>query len=228
MIVRDHILEAIIQHPIDSNSGGDSSRSTGLMALFGSQYDQEIVGRFEVPPMSGMLCRHPALWPRTDDFSRDQLICLMAGNWKAKNYELVRRVFWKHARRGFFCQNYMEQFPNAKTKIRENKGFFGRDPLSPSHVGFLILCGRIWFLYPFLLIAFPWFLIDLWYFTKVAPRQEQNQIVCMAKVYGCLKLWASWHPNWENSFLDYFGGWRDQVQLAHFINAEISNELKGL
>jgi len=224
MVIRDD-LGIILQHPIDANSGGDSSRTTGLMSLFGSTIDQQIVHLFEVPNKSGLLTRHPSHYSN-NCFTRDQAICLLAGIWKSGNYQLARRVFWSHAKRGFFCQNYMEQFANAKTRVRENKGFFGRDPLSPSHIGYLIICARLWFLYPFLLIAFPWFLIDLWYFTRIAPRQEQNQIVCMAKVYGCLKLWAKWHPNWEGSFLSYFGGWRDQIEIAFFINRAISEELK--
>ena len=226
MILRDGLIHAIIQHPEDKNSGGDSSRTTGLMALFDSKFDQEIVSRFEVPPMSGMLCRHPMLWSRTDDFTRDQAICLLAGIWKSGNYKLARRVFWSHAKRGFFCQNYMEQFANEKTGIRANKGFFGRDPLSPSHVGYLIICARLWFLYPFLLVAFPWFLIDLWYFTKAAPRQEQNQIICMAYVYSCLNLWAKWHPNWDGAIYKYFCGWRDSYEVYLMINEGIKRKLR--
>lgn len=228
MLVRDRDIGAIIQHPLDKNSGGDSARSTGMMALFGSLEDQSILGRFEVPPLSGMLCRHPLLWPKTDDFTRDQLICFVAGLWKTKRTDLARRVFWSHAKRGFFCQNYMEQFPNAKTQIREDKGFFGRDPLSPSHVGFLILCARMWWLYPFLLIALPWFLIDLWYATKERPREEQNQIIAMASVYGCLKLWAQWHPCWDRPIWDYWcspQSWRDQNELGIYIIKAISRSL---
>jgi hypothetical protein len=217
MLVRDDIVGAPLQHPINKNSGGDSSRTVGMLAMFGSRLDAAIISRFEVPPLSGYLCRHPLLWSRTDDFTRDQLLCLTGGLLASNNYKLARRVFWSHAQRGFFCQNYMEQFANEKTGIRENKGFFGRDPLSPSHIGHLIICARLWFLYPFLLIAFPWFLADLWYFTKVAPRQEQNQIIAMAYSYRSLKLWCQWHPNWRNSIKDYWSNWRDQRELEDFL-----------
>lgn len=229
MLVRDRDIGAIIQHPLDKNSGGDSARSTGMMALFGSLEDQLILGRFEVPPLRGTICRHPLLWPTTDDFTRDQLLCFLGGCWKARRTDLARRIFWSHAKRGFLCQNYMEQFPNAKTGVRRNKGFFGRDPLSPSHIGYIIICARLWFLFPFLLVAFPWFLVDLWYATKVRPREEQNQIIAMASAYGCLKLWAQWHPCWDRPIMEYWGalgGWRDQREISEFIVNGIQSEIR--
>lgn len=227
MIVRDS-LNIICQHDPNNPSycdGGDSARSTGIMATFGSLLDQKNLWYFEEPHGSGLLTRHPTQYGN-DDFTRDQLLPMMSGLQVYDPSGVARRVFWAQARRLFFCQNYMEQFPSSGGMKRRDKGFFGRDPLSPSHIGFMILCAEIWYLYPFLLIAIPWFILDLFFATKVRPRMEQNQIVCMAKVYGLLGLWTKWHPNWKASLHDYWSGWRDQKEIAEFIIQGIQRELE--
>lgn len=227
MIKRDE-HKIICQHnPNDPSymEGGDSARSTGMMALFGSKLDQQLLEWFEKPYKSGLLSRHPFQYG-TDDFTRDQLLPMMAGLSEAQETALARRVFWAHAKRLFMCQNYMEQFPSLDGGLkRKDKGWFGRDPLSPSHVGFIILCARLWYLYPFLLIAYPWFILDCYFATKVRPRVEQNQTIAMAKVFKLLGLWTKWHPNWRGSLIEYWGGWRDQKALGEFIIQGIEKEL---
>ena len=230
MIVRDTYIEAVIQHPVfdEKSAAGDSARTTGMLALFGSELDQLIQLDFEEPSNSGLLTRHP-IWYDDSCFTRDQLIPFVCSLTKRDYYKsFIRRIFWSHAKRLFFCQNYMTQFPDPKTGERVNKGFFGRDPLSPSHIGMLILASKLYIFYPFLLLAIPWFYLDLFYFTKVAPRQEQNQIIAMSMVYGKIELWTKWHPNWKQSILDYWAApfsWRDQIEVGQIIIEGIEKEI---
>lgn len=59
MIVRDN-LGVIVQHrrkEPEYKDGGDSARSTGLMALTGSKEDIKILHHFEIG--HGLLNRHP-------------------------------------------------------------------------------------------------------------------------------------------------------------------------
>lgn len=204
-IVRDQ-WKIIIQHPEDKNSGGDSSRSVGLMALFGSGLDRSLTREFEIKP--GYLTRHPVHYPEGDCFTRDQLICLTAGLWAGGHIDICRRVFWAHLKRGFFCQNYKTQF------TRVNKGFFGRDPLSPSHIGHLILCGKVYWAYWFLLISYPWVILDIIWATKINPEMEQNQTVSMCVVYDLVWLWAFLSKDWEQSIRRYWQNWRDQKEIG--------------
>ena len=88
--------------------------------------------------------------------------------------------------------------------------------------------SKLYVFYPFLLLAIPWFYLDLYYFTKVAPRQEQNQIIAMSMIYGKIGLWAKWHPNWRQSILDYWAApfsWRDQIEVGQIIIEGIEKEI---
>jgi len=190
--------------------GGDSARSTGIMALCNSVIDQYNLPMFEKPFESGMLCRHPTQYG-TGDFTRDQLIPFLAGCWKAKQFELAKRVFWAHAKRLFFCQNQYEQFTG------KDKGWFGRDPLGPQHIGFMILCARIYWLYPLLIFCFPVMLLDLVWATKVRPDMEQNQMIAMCFVWDLVWLYIFMHKSWQQETMKYWGKWRGQNEIGELI-----------
>lgn len=224
MIVRDE-FGIIMQHPLDKNSGGDSARACGIMALCGSQQDLGVMWKFEKPLLSGYLSRHPVHY-QTDNFTRDQLLCTIAGIHSAGQIKLAKRVFWSHAKRLFFCQNYREQFPD-KTGLRRNKGFFGRDPLAFSHIGHLILCAEIFWLYPFVfLLGLPWLICETIYHAKCTPRAEPNQLISMLKKYDMIWLWVYLHPNWRTCVLNYWTGWRDQKEIANQIIYSIERDLE--
>jgi hypothetical protein len=226
MIVRDE-AGIIIQHPLDKNSGGDSARSCGMMAISYSAKDLGLMWKFEKPQLSGKLSRHPLHYPN-DSFTRDQLLPTIAGIHASGDLKLARRVFWSHAKRGFFCQNYMEQFPD-KHGFRRNKGFFGRDPLSPSHIGHLILCAELYWLYPFVfLFGLPWLICETVYHAKCTPRGEPNQLISMLKTYDLVWLWVYLHPNWRTCIRDYWSGWRDQKEIAEQIIDGIEHDLERL
>ena len=226
MIVRDN-QGFIVQHPITESSGGDTARSTGMMALFGSRLDMDLLLKLEKPPGSGLLSRHPKFYSN-DCFTRDQMLPVVGALGLSKHPEkkaLVKRVFYSHLKRGFFSQNYMKQFAE-KDGTRVNKGFFGRDPLSPSHIGHLILSAKIYWAYIFLPFCYLWILLDIFYHAKVNPRAEPNQLIAMLMTYDLMWLWVLLHPNWKRSLELYWCNWRDQKEIYDYIVKGITKELE--
>lgn len=205
MIVRDKGL--IVQHDkliSDYRDGGDSSRSTGIMALFGSTKDIEMIFYHWI---SDGFVRNPDQrhCSNPDDFSRDQLIPLIAGMKRSNVARIVRYEFWR--RRYWFglC-------PNG-------------DFLGPEFYLHMILCGKVWPLYWLVPILYPFQVIHILWMTRVMPDHEQNQTICLAKISGLLWLWKWLHPDWKKSLRDYWGGWRDQMEIAEFIINGIEKKL---
>jgi len=205
MIVRDNYAIIVQHYPETPNQGdgGDSSRTTGIMALFGSRIDQIII---ETHWTSKGFVRHPKQhgWDNPRIFSRDQLVCLSAGLWKSKKDWIVKHEFYRQYWKGV-C-------PNVDLII---------DPCFYWH---LILCGRIKWLYPLAPIGYLFLLIHILFMTKIRPDAEQNQTICMAAVAGTffLDLWCFLHPDWIGSLFDYWNGWRDQGEIASHIEESIS------
>lgn len=225
MIQRD--LEGfVLQHPIDKNSGGDTSRTTGMLAMFGSRIDRELLLKHEKPKGSGLLCRHPKFYS-DDDFTRDQMLPIIGALYQCQHPDhkaLAKRIFWSRFKCGFLAQNYMNQFPE-KDGVRKNKGLFGRDPLSPSHIGMLILAGEQYWLFWLLPFCYVWAMIDIFYHAKVVPRNEPNQLIAVCMTYDLLWLWVAAHPNWKKSIEIYWCGWRDQKEIYEYIVSGVLKEL---
>lgn len=205
MIVRENLL--IVQHDklsSDYRDGGDSSRATGIMALFGSALDQYVIARHWV--IHGFIRNYyQSIWNNPKDFSRDQLIPLVAGMKKCGKHSIVLYEFWR--RRYWFglC-------PNG-------------DLLGPEFYLHMILCGKVWPLYWLIPILYPFQIIHILWMTRVMSEHEQNQTICLAKISGLLWLWKICHPDWKQSLKNYWGGWRDQMEIAEFIINGIEKKL---
>lgn len=119
----------------ETKDGGDSAHFAGLAAIFGSC---EPLDEYEV--FDGILARHPYDYPQNNynNFTADQLCPLVAGLHTQKQLDVSKRVFWSHAKRGFFCQNidrdmvgsrksilphefYKDSIPNQTTFIKKLK-----------------------------------------------------------------------------------------------------------
>lgn len=222
MIKRDQ-HGIICQHnPADATymDGGDSSHRTGIMATCGSEQDQALIWSFI--NLEGEGCRHPHQRYYCDprSWTRDQLIPTMAAL-RAGNYMIdAKKVFMSHLKRGFLCQN--------KLNIHlEPKAWYDRDILSPSHIGHLILCAKVYPLYPFLIFSWMWMLLDLIWTTKVTPTKESNQPIMMFLTAG--KLWIkafNWlQPDWRDTVRAYWGGWRDQSEIGETLIKTIEESL---
>lgn len=95
--------------------GMDTALRAGLLATF------SFLGRvrmdlrsFEVSP--GILCRHPKHFPSNNprNLSRDNEMVLIAGLSAQGEYKIIRRVFYAHLKRLFFCQNFERDVPGSK------------------------------------------------------------------------------------------------------------------
>lgn len=221
MIKRDQ-YGIIVQHDPANPSyadGGDSAMRTGLMALCGSGQDSGNLARFNIINQSGsptdLLVRHPYQfpWNNPNNFTRDQLICYMAGAKSTGATNITKRIFKAVVKRGFRAQNTEYDAPGTLKKFPN-----GPDLLSPSDVLFLAHTANFNHLFLLLLsiAGIPWFLLTLLVATKINPDGEQNQIICQCLTFGRLttKLYTKLHPNYKKVITDYWGGWRDQREIA--------------
>lgn len=228
MIVRDE-HDVIVQHrPSDPSygkgggDGGDSSRSSGIMATFGSKRDMGNL--YFVHSTSRGFVRHLHQSPHNDpsNFSRDQLIPLLSG-FKASieniesttNYgylQIIKDLLYDR-----FSKSTFKYFPIFG--LCQNK-----DLLAPDTIWHWIVCGKFKWLYWYAPLGYLWQILHILYMTKIAPEREQNQTICMAYSSGLIKLWMCLHPNWEQSIKDYWCGWRNQCELADFIIAGIKKD----
>ncbi len=64
--------------------------------------------------------------------------------------------------------------------------------------------------------------------TEVKQRlDEPNQMLCMAMIAGdeYVKLWANHNPKWAQSIIEYWGGWRNELELAHLMIHKVQSIL---
>lgn len=70
--------------------------------------------------------RHPNTNPW--NFTRDQLDCLVAGLYALGEHELIRKLFWAHLKRGFFCQNFDRDVLGSKKYLWPHEFFKDSKP----------------------------------------------------------------------------------------------------
>lgn len=192
----------IVQHDIYNMAkpfdGGDSSRSTGVMACFGSWVDRKNVAKHYIG--EGLMVRNPfqVKWADYRNFSRDQTIPLVSAMYICRDDKFLREIFWASAKRGFLCQNY--------------------DLMTPTLIWQLIYGGGIWWLYWFFPIAFVWHVLEMLWYSCVRPYAEVNQFICQCKCFGTTPIFAKLHPNWQKAIKDYWcegaGYWRDMQEVS--------------
>jgi hypothetical protein len=226
MIKRDE-YGIIVQHSkSDPNygDGGDSAMRTGLMATCGSSQDRFNLQEFD-PKMDGVFVRHPHQfpWNNPNNFTRDQLICYIAGCKSIGAIVITKPAFVNAIKRGFRAQNIERDAPGTKKRLPD-----GADLLSPSDMLFLAYCANSWLF--FLLgipavLGFVWFIADLLVATRLAPMEEQNQIICKCLTYGTLmtRLYVWLHPNYKEALTSYWCGWRDQPEIRDVLVAKIES-----
>ena len=193
----------IVQHDPNNpfyGDGGDSSRSTGVMATFGSAEDQEIITKHYVG--NGLIVRNPfqKQWTYTQDVSRDQTTPMISGlATNPENRPIIKQILFATLKRLGFAQN--------------------GDLLNPAIIGQMILGAGIWQLYWFLPISYLFHILDLYYNCLCDPWSEQNQIMCSSKQLGTASLYKTIHPNWKDAVDLYWSHYpfRDQKEIAEQI-----------
>lgn len=149
----------------------------------------------------GLGVRHPdeTPWNNPWNFTKDQLLCLIAALYKIGRHDLIRKIFYAHFIRLFFCQNFQRdakgtwKYPwphkmqggdpkdNGKWRI-----FDFADPIwAPDHLWHMIKGGRIYPLYFVALLGIPLLWFRLYLNTVMSQKKnELNQIFCQSVVAG--------------------------------------------
>jgi hypothetical protein len=225
MIKRDYldIIGQHYKHDPQYLDFGDASRSSGIMATFGpiTEY-KNLIHHIDAK----RFVRHPNQLPHNDpsNFSRDQLIPLLSGCKKAIDFYYnqslyeVDKNYIKKSLKANFARATFKYFPLFG--ICQNKDF-----LAPDTIWHWILCGKMKWLYWYAPLGYLWQILHIIFMTKVNPKHEQNQTICLAYTSGLMKLWVWLHPNWEQSIKDYWCGWRNQEEIAEIIIKGIKEKL---
>lgn len=189
----------IVQHdPNDPEygDGGDSSRSTAIMGLFGSRQDQYVLLKHYLG--DGLMCRNPNQykWCDPSNFSRDQMIPYICALYHCNDDVVLSQILDATIKR--FC-------------LAQNK-----DLLTPVIIWIMAKgARRAWhyLLYP---IAMIWHYLEILYNCKIVPWKEQNQLMCMCKIIGTESVFKKLHPDWKKAVELYWSQYpfRDQAEIA--------------
>ncbi len=208
MIYRDQ-FGYLVDQTLD---GGDSAVRTGLWSMCTGE-----IGMFFSTRDDGLMRRHPVQepWNNPHNFSRDQTMPYVAGL-KALNFKYtIRNIFWAHAKRFFFAQNFERDYPGT-TKYPWPHKVDGKwrladfaDPLMPNHIGAMIKAGQIYSMYWFLPLAYAFHFAALAanYFTL----REQNQLIAESYMLGTLRIYRR-TPHWKTASLMY---WTDRNEVEY-------------
>lgn len=224
-------------------SGGDTPHYSGLAALafLDCHVPLEMLVNDE-----GYAVRHfddGISWhANRNNFTRDQLMPLVAGLIFQGNWEICRKLFWTHFRRAFFCQNIDRDYPNTpkrpyphwfvnKRGEREFSWFNYRDPLLPHHVLALFVAARFGgnlredicvalvygILGPIALVTFILEALSL----RWSSNYDIGAFFSTAHILEWVGLFAWLIPDYDKRFLDYFSGWRNFKECAEALNVRV-------
>ncbi len=182
-----------------TGDAGDSAHFNGLWVLFEGP-DAVDLGMFV--NQQGECVRNPYQfpWDNKNNFTPDQMKPLVAGLKTQEKYDVVRKIFWSRARCLFFCQDSERDFPgstkypwphkflNDKGQV-ERRSFDFRTPLFPDSIFHIILCGRIWWLYWFGIIGYPWLFVSLIVHCTFNTDDDDWALVSQCKVAGRGWIW---------------------------------------
>jgi hypothetical protein len=207
---------------------GDSAHKTGILAFCNSEIDKQHLPQYEV--QSGIMVRHPSQppWNWWKNCSRDQLLAYSAGCWRAKQYDIVKRLLDQHEKRinalGFpSCQNSDDNCPQTEKFIEGTNIPLGGDILDPTHIMFLRICSgdSNAYLDPLAQFALQ-IAIEA---TDKDVTLEKNQLILQAIVCGRLDLYVQVHDNYKENIRYYWKSKR-QAQIGEAFIRVIEQELK--
>lgn len=186
----------------------DSARLAGIMALVSHPLTPDL----KAYVIGNMGVRHPQEVPANNplNFTRDQLMCLVAGLRKQGHVEACRALYEAAKDRGYFAQNSEADYPGTTKKFPN-----GRDYLSFSNRMILSICagnkGN--------LIGYSWLLLDMVFNAIFTPTREPNQLIAQLSVVSPIwtKLYKLITPKWRQAIRDYWSGWRQEPELAEML-----------
>jgi hypothetical protein len=201
-------------------SGGDSSHYSGLYVI--ATGSKEInLDKLVLP--SGYAVRHPndglVDWhSNPNNFSRDQLMPLVAGLYVQGRQDLIKKLAKQHARRAFFAQNIDRDWPNTPKKPYPHyyvdlngktqfSWFNYRDPLLPHHIQALLKGAGYRFhflLYPISLLTYVLEGLSL----KFSSNYDIGTYFATGYVLGFGKVFKTLLTDWRYRFNKFLLGWR--------------------
>lgn len=146
------------------------------------------------------------------NFTRDQLICLVAG-YHAYCRDLKCSMLLDEVKeRGHRAQNTEKDIPGSTKKFPD-----GPDILDPSHIGYMKICAGLeanWF-------ERLWMLARIKISSKFFPLKEPNNIIVMSIVYGYADILKKSNPHIFQAIKNYWceneGAWRGEPELAEML-----------
>lgn len=197
----------------------DSARLVGLLATVNAdnQVSAQSLGRYTI---DGIAFRYPDLDSANQasnnplNVTRDQIICLAAGfakkNWHSKCVDLLNAAY---SRRTFGISR--AQNTEADVVGSRKAWYNSADILSPSHMNHLRLCAR----QRGTTLGYLWLNIDIAFYSLFTPKEEPNQLLCMALVAGpkYVKRMRRWNRHLDTALRTYWSGWRNEAPLAEYI-----------
>lgn len=186
--------------PVDTGASDsqDSARLAGMLAIVG------LANYCDMYVIDGQGRRHPTDSfqgaNNPDKFSRDQLMCLVAG---LSSYNATRLL--ERARlAGNRAQNWMEDDGSRK--------WYGADRLTTLNMQVLEIRASLreklsWFARAQLITELT---LKHWF----TPLGEPNQLIAMCHISNERALLDRYWPEWKLAVMDYWTGWRGEPELA--------------
>lgn len=226
-------------YPMSNNDTMDSAVRISILCL-DDNVTRDDVALLLTYEKDGIVVRCPYMAPANNpnNCTRDQTKMLVEAYRKIGRPDIVRRIFWAHFRRGFFCQNserdkplskkypfphsfYKDSYPTYETKtpfnnvkfrpgfVIEKRLFDFRDPLGPNDIWQMIVAGELKWFYWFKPIGMFFHRLALKHTTK----GEFNQLIAECSALGTLK---DLNENWKMETIAYWKV-RDEIEYSRIL-----------
>jgi len=222
-------------YPVNQDlDGGDSAVRAGILATQGMFSLRRLRSYYS----EGICRRHASQvpWKNPRNFTRDQLLPLLAGMQTYGEFDSAKEIYLKHRGRLFFCQNFERDFPGSTkypwphkvqdfdklnpegTKIAPKgspswKLFDFADPLFPNHIWCMARVARLKSQWLWALLGVPFFILEV-LLHSLSCHKEQNQMIAQCAILGpwAKVLFRMLCPQWEILSLKY---WSERNELGY-------------
>ena len=190
----------------------DSSRLAGMMALCNHPLTPDL-SKYIVLNDQGV--RHPTEFPANNpkNFSRDQLLCLLAGLYKQGRIDICIKLHDAAKARGWWAQNIEDDVPGSTKRFADWLAFGNRLVLAKAAGK----RGNI--------LGYPWLVLAILFNAIFTPIKESNQLLGQLFIMGprWMKFYKLVTPKWQQALRDYWSGWRGEPELAEMLINKLDN-----
>lgn len=213
--------------PVDETmDGGDTTVRAGILAM--CSQDRSLMMCYK---SDSLMRRNPfdSPWDNPYNFSRDQLLPTLAGLKALGRKDVIRKLFYSHAKRLFLCQNFDRDWPGSTKYPWPHKVdgkwrlFDFADPLLPNQIGCMIKAGEIKSFYWLTPLTYLFHYISL-FGHSIGNHYEENQMIAECYLLGTLKAYVKWKPRWIEVSAKYWLD-RNEVEYHNMLVEFISREV---